>query len=257
MYVTADNPSLQINGTLEVDGSVSAMNVSPSITGVVSAATFTPHQATAPGSIISIFGSRLADSLVLAQTIPLPTTLGNAVVRIGGVTAPLFFTSDGQINAAVPFGLNTNTTQQMYILRDGTVSNQMSINVADAQPGAFAYNGSAIVQDFRGTAPPFLVSPGTPAQAGDILVFYCDGLGLGTQTVMDGAASPSTPTKATVTATIGGQTANVLYSGLVQGLVGLYQVNIQMPAGVAAGSAIPVVLSAAGQIGPVATIATQ
>jgi uncharacterized protein (TIGR03437 family) len=77
------------------------------------------------------------------------------------------------------------------------------------------------------------------------------------QTVTDGAPSPSAPTLATVTATIGGQTANVLYSGIVQGLVGLYQVNVTMPASVAPRSSVPVTLTAAGQTSPVANIATQ
>jgi uncharacterized protein (TIGR03437 family) len=171
--------------------------------------------------------------------------------------APLFYASDGQINAVVPFGLNTNTPQQIYIQRDATVSSPVSVNIADAQPGAFVYSGGAIVEDYRNPAAPFLVSPSAPAQAGDVLVFYCGGLGLATQAVADGAASPSVQTKATVTATIGKQPANVLYSGLVQGFVGLYQVNLVMPAGVTPGSATAVTLTAAGQTSPVASIATQ
>jgi uncharacterized protein (TIGR03437 family) len=49
----------------------------------------------------------------------------------------------------------------------------------------------------------------------------------------------------------------VLYSGIVQGLVGLYQVNVTMPASVAPRSSVPVTLTAAGQTSPVANIATQ
>jgi uncharacterized protein (TIGR03437 family) len=39
--------------------------------------------------------------------------------------------------------------------------------------------------------------------------------------------------------------------------VGLYQVNVQVPAGVTPGNAVPVLLTVAGQTGPAATISTQ
>jgi uncharacterized protein (TIGR03437 family) len=259
LNITAVNPKLGIDGALEVDGAIGTAKSPPAVTpgGVVSAASPVSYTAVAPGSIIAIYGSLLADSANAASSVPLPATLGNATVRIGGMIAPLFYASNGQINAVVPFGLTTNTAQQMYIQRDGTVSNPVSINVADAQPGAFLYNGSAIVQDFRGAAAPFLVAPSAPAQAGDVLVFYCGGLGLVNRTVADGAGSPSAPTLASVSATIGGQSANVIYAGLVEGLVGLYQVNTVMPAGVTPGSSVPVTLAVAGQMSPMADIATQ
>jgi uncharacterized protein (TIGR03437 family) len=43
--------------------------------------------------------------------------------------------------------------------------------------------------------------------------------------------------------TIGGLPANISFSGLAPGYGGLYPVNAQVPAGLAAGNAIPVVLS--------------
>jgi uncharacterized protein (TIGR03437 family) len=46
-----------------------------------------------------------------------------------------------------------------------------------------------------------------------------------------------------VTATVGGATATVQYAGSAQGLVdGVVQVNVVVPAGTAAGAAIPVVV---------------
>ena len=45
--------------------------------------------------------------------------------------------------------------------------------------------------------------------------------------------------------------------GLVAGLVGLYQVNVTMPAGVTPGDAVPIVLTVAGQVSPAASIAVQ
>jgi uncharacterized protein (TIGR03437 family) len=58
--------------------------------------------------------------------------------------------------------------------------------------------------------------------------------------------------------TIGGIPAPVIeYSGLAPGLVGLYQVNVQVPTGVTSGSAIPVVITVGGSVSNSVTIAVQ
>ena len=80
--------------------------------GVVNGASFTPapDNFVAPNGIISIFGAELSlqtrqvrpDDLVTGR---LPHLLGNVAVSIGGLAAPLFFVSPGQINAQVPSAL--------------------------------------------------------------------------------------------------------------------------------------------------------
>jgi uncharacterized protein (TIGR03437 family) len=59
------------------------------------------------------------------------------------------------------------------------------------------------------------------------------------------------------TVTIGGVPANVQFSGLAPGYVGLYQVNAQVPAGLATGSNVPVVMSISGATSNTATLAVQ
>jgi uncharacterized protein (TIGR03437 family) len=263
LTITAANSQLNLTGTTLVNGGLSSPKTPPTITqaGIVSGAAPVSFTALAPGSIISIYGNLLADDAVSAPSIPLPATLGNTSVIIGGQVSPLLFASPGQINAVVPFGLNTNTTYSLYIQRDLALSSAVPINIAGGQPGVFL-NSSGIpyAYDSRGTAPPFLVTPSAPAQAGDVLVFYCAGLGPTNPVIGDGVASPASPTAqptAPVMVTIGGQNANVLYAGLVAGLVGLYQVNVQVPTGVPPGNAVPVLLTVAGQTSPPATISTQ
>jgi trimeric autotransporter adhesin len=264
LTVTAANNQLQLSGTSQVVGGLSSPKTPPAITqaGIVSAASPLSFTALAPGGIIAIYGNLLADDALSAPSFqfPLPTTLGNAQVIIAGESVPLLYVSPGQINALVPFGLNMNTTYSLLIQRDLALSSPVPINIADAQPGAFQSSGSAIVEDYRGTAPAFLVTPSAPAKAGDVLVFYCAGLGVTNPPVGDGVASPSNPTAQTqspVMVTIGGQNATVVYAGLVAGLVGLYQLNVDMPSGVTPGNAVPVLLTVAGQTSPAATISTQ
>jgi uncharacterized protein (TIGR03437 family) len=62
----------------------------------------------------------------------------------------------------------------------------------------------------------------------------------------DGAAVPGSPlfqTVAQVQATIGGIGAPVTFAGLTPTLAGLYQVNVQVPAGVTSGMANSLVIS--------------
>jgi uncharacterized protein (TIGR03437 family) len=62
------------------------------------------------------------------------------------------------------------------------------------------------------------------------------GLGTVNPLISDGSAGPaSSQTTNTITADIGGQTATIAYSGLAPDLVGLYQINLTVPTGVATG----------------------
>jgi uncharacterized protein (TIGR03437 family) len=91
-----------------------------------------------------------------------------------------------------------------------------------------------------------------PATTGDYLVIYALGLGAVTPTlaVEDGApASTYEYAVGPVTATIGGVPATVLFAGLTPGFVGLYQVNVTVPAGITPGNQIPVTVSVAGKSG--------
>ena len=61
----------------------------------------------------------------------------------------------------------------------------------------------------------------------------------------------------TPTVMIGGAPADVWFSGLAPGYVGLYQVNAQVPAGSATGHEVPVVVSIGGVDSNAVTIAVQ
>lgn len=82
---------------------------------------------------------------------------------------------------------------------------------------------------------PALNTASNPASAGDALEIYCTGLGPVSPSVIAGTPASSTTlsyTGNTVTATVGGKNAQVLFAGLAPGYVGLYQVNVTVPAGI-------------------------
>jgi uncharacterized protein (TIGR03437 family) len=68
-----------------------------------------------------------------------------------------------------------------------------------------------------------------------------------------GQQAPFTPLSQTldsVKVTIGGLDAPVFFAGLTPGFTGLYQVNAYVPAGVAHGEDVPLVITQAGRSSP-------
>jgi uncharacterized protein (TIGR03437 family) len=265
--VNAEAVQPVLQGTLEISGGFDASSDAPQLSGLVSGASFAPGVPLAPGAIVSVFGADLADASGGASGLPLGSTLQGATVVIAGQPSPMFYASGGQLNAAIPLGVTPNTSQQVLVTRDTTISVPMSVVVAPAQPAVFlapqatASNQGAIfaVRTTSTGQTSFLASPSSPATAGDTLVIYCDGLGAVNQTIASGAASPTpaATTSGQPQVTIGGITSKVAFSGLTPGLVGVYQINAVVPTGVTTGDQVPVVINISGQVSPAATIAVK
>jgi uncharacterized protein (TIGR03437 family) len=260
VHVDALDPQTHLAGFRDITGNPGAQKDPPllSSASVGSAASFVAYSPLAPGGIISIYGDRLADETLQNQSVPLPTQLSNTQVLIGGQPAPLFFVSKGQINALVPFEINPNTRQQVLVENGPTYSQPVPVDVGPAQPAPFLSSGNVIAAAYRGSTS-FLVTPATPATAGDVLVIYCAGLGITDQTIADGAGSPGSPpahTKDPVTVSFGGQSTPVQFAGLAPSFVGLYQINVAVPPGLPAGN-VPLSISVSRQTGPSAPIAIQ
>ncbi len=215
---------------------------------VVDAASFVPGPV-APGSLISIFGERLATSTAQASALPLPNTLGGASVQINGVDAPLLFVSPGQLNLQVPWTLPPGAAS-IVVRVDGTARDPISATVAPASPGIFV----VVHADGRP------VSSENPAVGGEVLIVYANGLGAVAGNVLTGQASPGNPPATTTQApgvTISGVPAQVEFSGLTPGLVGLYQVNVRAPTNLPTGGVTPLLVSIGGQVALPAFLATR
>jgi uncharacterized protein (TIGR03437 family) len=162
-------------------------------------------------------------------------------VVIGGKPAPLFYVSPGQVNVQVPFELNTGGQYQVVLSANGAIATPQSIQVAPAVPGIAAFgDGTIIAQHQDGS----LILANSPAKQGEYIVMYLLGLG-GTDTpVASGNASPVSPLAhptETPSLTLGGQNIPILFSGLTPGLVGLYQINIQIPQNTPGGNQVLIV----------------
>ncbi len=233
--------------------------------GVVNGASFAldqPDKRVAPGSLISIFGTNLAAAPALADSIPISTALGDVQsVTFNGIAAPILSVSTGQINVQLPWeevAPSSGTTDVTVVVtrKSNGASQPVQTPIGQYSPGIFTApaNGAgqalALIYPDNAIAGPVGSIPGRttrPAKPGDILQIYATGLGPVTDTPKDGESptgAPSTTVKPVVT--IGGITAPVQFSGLAPNFVGLYQVNVEVPAGAPIGDAVSLQIQIGG-----------
>jgi uncharacterized protein (TIGR03437 family) len=228
-------------------------------TAVVNAASYTAM--VAPGSIAAVWGNFLLPSPILVTSFPIPTNLGGLSLQFGGgALAPLFYASSSQANAQVPWEMAGQSQTTVTASINGQTSAPLTVSLATYAPGIFAVNGQGSGPGAILDANYQLVSAANPTTAGAFIQIYCTGLGPVSNQPATGAASPGNPLASTPTwptVTIGGAPATVQFSGLAPTDVGLYQVNVQVPAGSPKGNAVPLAISIGGATSNTVTVAVQ
>jgi uncharacterized protein (TIGR03437 family) len=201
------------------------------------------------GELASIFGTNLTPASVLsaaASSLPLPVVLGGVQVFVNGMAAPLLYVSPTQINLQVPFETPIGSAVQVVVTVNGVPSLPLVANFSSYAPGVFTYQRAPGAMDpVIVHADNTLVTPTSPAQASEILTIYATGAGALNNAPADGAAAPSSPpatTTATPVVTVGGSRSAVQFCGLTPGLVGLLQINTQLPVVLPAGTGTPLSL---------------
>lgn len=206
----------------------------PRIHAVVNLANSQPGPL-APGEYAILYGDDLAGFPMAAQQVPFLPVLADVSVTVNGQPAMVQYVSATQVNFLVPYGTAPGpaTIVTSTGLQDSV---PFSGEVRTSAPAIFMYNGDqAIAQNAPSLA---LNGPSSPAAPGSTVTVYIVGLGLTSPDAGDGAVSPTTPPakpREPVTATVGGQRADVLFAGLTPQAVGLGQVNLVIPQGLAPG----------------------
>jgi len=239
--LTATAPKLAPVVT-EIQGQVTP-NVAPLLTpnGTLNAFAIAaePGVPFAPGTIVAMYGSNLAAQAAQAGSIPLPSTLANTSVIIGGQQAPLYYVSPGQINAQVPFELAAGTPYQIIVNANGALSAPYPIQLVSDAPGIAQFASGQIIAQHQDYS---LVTEASPAAPGEYIQMYLAGMGLTSRTVASGTASPSDILANALDKPLlnlnGTPVTNVVFAGLTPTLVGLYQVNFQVPVGVPDGDLV-------------------
>ena len=220
--------------------------------GVVNGASFAPPPArVTAGSVVSIFGRRLALGRASASAVPLPVSLLEPKVAVSVTAAgrtsfmPLFYVSPDQINAQLPVELPATGTAQVVVRIGEVQSASVTINLSPSETGVFTYGTNhAITVNQDGQ----LNTSAAPAPRGSTIVVYLTGQGELHPAIPTGQPAPIDPLSRTafpVRVAIGGKTARVDFLGATPGFVALCQANIVVPDDAAAGEQ-PMVINVDG-----------
>ncbi len=242
-------------GTVQQSNLVIVQSIGPIITlpppvisdaGVISAGAFGGYTSAAPGSFLEIYGSNLAgaerswtsDDFVNNVA---PTSLEGVSVTIGGQRAFVNYVSPTQVNVQVPSTVSYANLAVVvtYKLQPST---PLYIDIKQLAggllaPASYKIGGKQFVYAVHAAdnAP---VTAASPAKPGETLLYYGSGFGplnpfsipyAGQIVQTLGTLGYPTQWK------IGGLSAQVLFQGLIPGLVGVYQFNIVVPPDAASG----------------------
>jgi uncharacterized protein (TIGR03437 family) len=244
----------------------------------VDAASFV--RAASPGQIVAAFGSGFPAGTQLsvqAPSTPLPTDLANVSVRVNGRLAPLFFVGapgDGsfQINYQMPYETAAGTAL-VEVLRENRLVASEYLAASATAPGVFTFNSTgqgqavALNQDFSFNGPPGGNPGAKPESRGRFIIVFANGQG---RQLKDAVTSelltlpsgfPATGklylTAVNPTVTIGGVNAEIGFSGLAPGFVGLWQLNVKIPDNAPTGNAVPLVISLGDKTSSATTVAVN
>lgn len=248
--------------------------------GILNAASFSEDSnrhgtASAPGSLVSIYGSYFGATQATADTTTaLPLSLGGASVTFNGVPAPLvsIFPTGGApvINAQIPFEVfdpgpssgQPAGTASVVVTINGQKSAAQSTPVAPFAPGIFTVPpdglGTAILiyldpadQIVKIAAPASASAtfgfPCAPIPRGTSGFFYVTGLGAMTPAVADGDGGGTITHFANVkpVVLVGGSAATEIFAGQAPNFPGVGQVNITIPDNAPVGDSVTLQLQSA------------
>lgn len=252
--VTAAASATGLTSATEVISGEVVPNQAPTINPGGTVHAFTPQsgQALAPGTWMAIYGSDLADETLINSSVVFPTALAGTSVIIGGTEAPLNFVSTGQVNALIPFELASGQTYEVIVNNNGALSTPVSFTATEVTPGVLAYPSGYVEAQHGGTTN--LLSEASPAKPGEYIVLYLLGMGPTATPVTSGQPAPAAldPTTNTPTITLNGEAVTTIsYSGFTPTTVGLYQIDLQIPADAPNGDLTLIVTEAGVQTPPV------
>ena len=218
--------------SLEAQATQTTLAPSYSTASIANAATNIPA-GFAPNSIISIYGSNLANgtAAVTSSGGILPITLGGVTVYIAGRPGSIFYISPKQVNVLIPYNLGPGPTS-LTVVRDGTAGPTVPIVLTATAPGLFELGVQTVLATHANGS---LITTSAPAVAGEIIIIYAVGLGPTIPEQSDGAI----PARSAVIANFASMNvllngapvahSSIQYAGITPGCAGLYQINLLLP----------------------------
>lgn len=228
----------------------------PTITGIVNAASY-QSQYVSPCSLAIVSGTGLASGLqgVAAPPIAPQMQVNGVTVQFGGVPAPILWVANEngqesmavQVPCTVPVG-----TVQLVATADNFPSQPFSVTVSQYSPGIFQFTDTdgkvrAVLVRQDGS----FISLANPAQPGDTLRMYVTGLGQTTPPLVTNEFDPlapdasgtlvpqDLPVSANLIVGVNNGGVVILGAKYAYGMVGVYEVEFQVPTNTPAGINAP------------------
>ncbi len=239
----AGSPVIGISVALQAPAFTgTAVTLDPTgITNTASSALFT--SSIAPGELLTLYGATdAALASGAARDITFPTVLAGAQVKINGSLAPILQVNECGVRPCITVMVPAEIQGpyvQIQVTSGGEISNTIVGFAGSSAPGVFTIPAGGVGYAAAQHASDFsTVTAWNPANIGESITVYLTGLGAMTPAVGDGAPGPSgnlARAVESVWAFVGGVQATVTFAGLTPGVIGLTQVNLIIPSGVAAG----------------------
>lgn len=219
----------------------------------------------APGEIVVIGGSSLGETALHTMEVTskgsAATTLAGSMVLFDGIPAPLLYTTQNLVSAVVPYGIEGRSQTALQVEYLGARSTPVVLPIAGTSPGIFTLNGSGTGQGVIVNQDGTINGPGHAAPRGSVVSIFGTGEGQTAPPGVDGsfvAPSDLRHPLLPVTVSLGGQSAEVLYSGSAGNQIsGLFQVNVRVPASLMPGDSLPVTIGIDGSSQAGVTMAVQ
>lgn len=214
------------------------------------------------GSLATVFvsGVRDLEGLTFSPEIPLATQLEGVTVTVDGRRAPLQVIANvggrEQVNFQVPFETPAGQSVTVVVTRDGLSSPSVRVPVRAVQPAIYTLDGSNAIAVHVDDGS--LVTAANPLRSGEYAFIYASGLGDVSNEPPTGGDAPADPpasAQGPVRVLLNNTPSQVQFAGLAPGFVGVYQVNFQVPAGMAGD--LTLVLETGGVRSPVARVPVQ
>ncbi len=228
----AANSPLRVPARLEV---VAQGPPTAAFGGILNSANF--DAGLAPGSVAAIFGEQLSmQPPGSASAVPLETQLNGVRVLVNDQAAPIYYTSSNQVNFQLPINTPAGSEAVIKVERDGTAGNGVAVPIAERAPRIITIGNNGIVVNARDGS--MVNFGGRPAKPGDVLTIYLVGMGVTDPVVATGTSAPAAEPLARVTPEpkvilgspfMGTIVLEPLFAGLTPSLVGLYQMNVELP----------------------------
>lgn len=249
--ITISSANILTPVTINVSLTVSAIPT-PVLVAVKNAASYVAG-AVSPGENIVIGGTGIGPATLagaqLTSTGQLSTNVGNTQVLFDGTPAPIVYASATQTSVMVPYEIAGRSVTNIQVVYSNIPSAALAYNVVQAVPGIYSQNlqgfGPGVILNSNNVT---VNGPNTPAAKGSEVVIYMTGEGVTIPSSTTGAVAgtpgnPANKPAQTVTATVGGLPATVVYAASAPGIVyGVMQVNINIPANAPTG-ALPLVIN--------------